>query len=232
MYKIEDIVNKVHCADCLKFMKKMPDKSVDLVLTDPDYNAKDIGTNHRRYSQGKQLSVPNYKKFCKKWFNEANRIGKTVVFTPGIANTHNYPQPDWQICWHKPASVSFNRMGGFNVWEPIFKYSKVSERIGQDYILRNTLNFKKGPEKDHPCPKVLSLWLWIIIHFSKKGDIVCDPFLGSGTTAVACKELGRHFIGIDIVEKYCDIARQRLNQEILPVEISEKTSKSDCGTLF
>ena len=51
--------------------------------------------------------------------------------------------------------------------------------------------------------------------FSKEGDIVWDPFLGSGTTAVACKQLGRRFIGIEINPDYCKIAEQRLAQEIL-----------------
>lgn len=214
----DDFINRVIYGDCLKVMKEIPDKSVDLVLTDPPYNAKNIGPNKREYSQGRmQLTEKEYKKFCKRWFVEVKRISKGIVFTPGIANTHNYPQPYWIICWHKPAAVSFNRMGGFNAWEPIFIYGKPSKRIGQDYILRNTLNFTKGPERDHPCPKVLSLWLWIIEHFSSKEDVVLDPFLGSGTTAVACKELGRKFIGIEINPEYCKTTNERLRQEVLPI---------------
>lgn len=211
-------VNQIICGDSFEVMKKIPDDSVDLVLTDPDYNAKDIGPNHRTYSNGKmKLPEAEYKKFCMGWFKEACRIVKNnrIVFTPGIANTHNYPQPYWQICWHKPAAVSFNRMGGFNAWEPVFCYSGSvkGQRLGQDYVLFNTLNFKKGPESEHPCPKVLSLSLWLIEHFSRPNDIVLDPFLGSGTTAVACKQLGRKYIGIEINPGYCKIAEQRLGQE-------------------
>ena len=215
----EDFINKVICGDYLKVMKKIPNDSIDLVLTDPPYNTKDIGPDHKKYSMGKmKLPDKKYKAFCHSWFKEATRISKTVVFTPGIANTHNYPQPKWQICWHKPAACSFNRMGGFNAWEPIFIYGDTKGvRIGQDYILRNTLNFSKGAERDHPCPKVLSLWLWIIEHFSNKGDIVVDNFLGSGTTAVACKELGRKFVGIEINREYCEIAYKRLSQEVFPI---------------
>jgi len=209
----DDYINKIICGDCLEVMKEIPDKSVDLVLTDPPYNAKNIGPNKRVYSKGKmQLSPNEYKKFCKKWFIEVCRIVKknNIIFTPGIGNTHNYPQPYWQICWHKPAAISYNRMGGFNAWEPIFTYSGPKTRIGQDYIKCNTLNFSKGIEKKHPCPKPPNLWEWIIRHFSNKGDLIVDPFLGSGTTAKFAKELSRKFIGIEINPEYCKIAEQRL----------------------
>jgi DNA modification methylase len=201
-------------SDCLILMRDMQDKCVDLVLTDPDYNAKDIGPKKRKYDVC-PMQRKNYKKFCKQWFSLVSKKTDKLVFTPGIANTHNYPQPFWQICWHKPAAVSFNRMGGFNVWEPIFIYSGPAKgkRIGQDYILKNTLNFSKGVEKEHPCPKVLSLWLFLINKFSNINELVLDPFLGSGTTAVACEKLGRKWIGIEISEKYCEIATKRIDNE-------------------
>ncbi len=121
--------NKTYHGDCLELMKELPDKSVDLVLTDPPYNAKDIGPNNRKYNSGIMCLPPEeYKKFCKNWFKEVMRISDNIVFTPGIANTHNYPQPYWQICWHKPAAVSYNRMGGYNAWEPIFIYGKPASK--------------------------------------------------------------------------------------------------------
>jgi DNA modification methylase len=202
--------------DGIEEMKKIPNKFIDLVLTDPPYNAKNIGPNKREYSQGIMcLPEREYKDFCESWFKEAIRISKAVVFTPGIANTHNYPQPFWQICWHKPASVSFNRMGGFNAWEPIFTYGEVTKaKIGQDYIKVNTLNFNKGPEREHPCPKVKELWGWLIRHFSKEGDIILDPFVGSGTTAVVCKEQKRNCIAIDINPNYIKISQRRINNTV------------------
>ncbi len=203
-------VNEIVCGDCLEVVEDWPDNCVDLVLTDPDYNSKDIGPNKRKYDVCDMQKI-DYPRFCAEWFELANRVGRAIVFTPGIANTHFYPQPFWQICWHKPASVSFNRMGGFNAWEPIFTYGAVTKaRIGQDYILCNTLNFKKGIESEHPCPKPLPLILRLLEHFSQKDDIVLDPFCGSGTTCVAAKMLGRNYIGIDISEKYCQIARDRI----------------------
>lgn len=193
-------------------MREFKDKEFDLCLTDPPYNAKHIGPNKREYSLGQmQLPEAEYKLFCKTWFDEAIRISRSLVFTPGIANTHNYPQPFWQVAWHKPASVSFNRMGGFNAWEPIFCYGEVTKaRLGQDYIKFNTLNFNKGLEKKHPCPKPLGLWKFLITKFSKEGEIIIDPFHGSGTTGKGCLELKRRFLGIDINPNYVDIADKRI----------------------
>lgn len=210
-------INQVICGDCTEVMKGIKSKSVDLVLTDPPYNCRDIGPHHKKYESGvMQLSPQKYRKFCREWFRECQRISRRIVFTPGITNTHNYPQPTWQICWHKPAARSFNGLGGYNAWEPIFVYvEKPGSRInlGQDYILRNTLNFKKGIESGHPCPKILSLWTWLIEIFSTEGDIVLDPFLGSGTTAAACIRLNRRFIGIEISSAYVRIAEERIRIE-------------------
>lgn len=202
--------------DCLEVMRGFADKSFDLVLTDPPYNVKNIGPNSRKYEgQIMQLPLREYKKFCRGWFKEALRVGKTVVFTPGIANICYYPQPDWIIAWHKPASVSFNRMGGFNAWEPICVYGKMAKgkRLPQDYLLVNTMNFSEGAEKGHPCPKPLELMSVLLDKFSNAGDSVLDPMCGSGTTGVACKNLGRDFTGIDLIERYCDISRGRLKQQ-------------------
>lgn len=206
-------MNKIIQGDCLEVMKKMADKSVDLVLTDPPYNAINIGPNKRVYDgQRMQLPIEEYKKFCSDWFKEAYRIGKTLVFTPGITNVCYYPQPDWIICWHKPAARSFNRFGGYNAWEPILVYGKIAKgkRLGQDYILVNTLNFSKGLEKGHPCPKPPELFEILIDKFSNEGDTVLDPFVGSGTAAVVCKKYNRQFIGIDIIERYVSMAEARV----------------------
>ena len=199
-------------------MKQFPDKSFDLVLTDPPYNAKNIGPNHREYDQGiTQLPIAEYQAFCETWIAQALRVGKRVVFTPGISNICFYPQPDWIACWHKPAAVSFNRFGGFNAWEPISLYGKLpkGKRLPQDYILCNTMNLAVGPWRDHPCPKPLELMRYLVDKFTNEGETILDPFAGSGTTLVAAKHLKRDYIGIEISKKYCEISRKRLSQEML-----------------
>lgn len=68
---------------------------------------------------------------------------------------------------------------------------------------------------DHPCPKPLELMRQLIEDFTDLGDTILDPFMGSGTTLRAAKDLGRKAIGIELEEKYCEIAAQRLSQEVL-----------------
>ena len=72
--------------------------------------------------------------------------------------------------------------------------------------------YKKGKESrdEHHATFPSSLPKYFILHFTKPNDLILDPFLGSGTTAVACKELGRRCIGIEINSTYCDIAIKRL----------------------
>ena len=72
-----------------------------------------------------------------------------------------------------------------------------------------------GTNDFHPTQKPLDVIKRMILNSSDKGEIILDPFLGSGTTAVAAKQLGRKFIGIEISEKYCQIARDRLRQDVL-----------------
>jgi len=208
----------IYCDDCMNIMPQMREGCVDLVVTDPPYNAKNIGPQQKTYSIGEmQLPQREYMKFCKRWFIETQRFSRRLIFTPGISNMCHYKQPYWAICWHKPAAVSYNRMGGYNAWEPIFVYGKIpkGKRLPQDYVLFNTLNLKKGPESKHPCPKVLKLLKWILNTFSNEDEFVFDPFLGSGTTAVAAKQLRRKFVGIEINPDYVKIAIDRLRQEIL-----------------
>lgn len=73
----------------------------------------------------------------------------------------------------------------------------------------------KGKENDHPCPRKIAHVNWLVYRWSDLLDTILDPFMGSGTTLVASKNLGRKSIGIEIEEKYCEIAAQRLSQEVL-----------------
>ncbi len=207
---MNDLIGKITQGDCLDVMKGMPDNSVDLVLTDPPYNAKDIGPNKRTYENHEVLTKENYIIFCKNWSKEALRVGKRLVFTSGIVNICYYTQPDWVLCWHKPAAVSFNRYGGYNAWEPILLYGKRVKHLGQDFKVIHTLNFSKGLEAQHPCPKPIKLWTYLVDQFSNGNDLILDPFSGSGTTAIACHQLKRRFICVEKEPNYVELSRQRL----------------------
>jgi len=84
-----------------------------------------------------------------------------------------------------------------------------------------THNISKGTSRpDHPCPKPENLMLELVTQFSDYGETILDPFMGSGTTLIAAKRVGRKAIGIDLSERYCEIAARRLDQEALPLEVA------------
>ena len=206
----------IYHADCRELM---PTLSADVVLTDPPYNAKTIGKLHRNYlNSGFPLPEKEYAEFCSSWFAGARAVSSRLAFTPGIYHVWLYPPPAWVLCWHKPSSVSYNATGGFNVWEPILVYGRCPNRFTHDYYRLVPQNLRKGPERNHPCPKPLELLLWLIIGVSNEKETVLDPFSGSGTTLLAAKRLGRKAVCIEIEEEYCEMAATRLSQDMLDLE--------------
>jgi len=205
-----DIV--IYCGDCREILPQLP--KVDLVLTDPPYNAEDIGFNKNSYA-GQRMKLPDkeYKDFCSTWFGLAEIVADLIAFTPGIANLWNYPPAKWIICWDKVNSLSRNIYGGINAWEPVLVYGKPHNRLVKD--IKQTSVFSSGLAGQHPCPKPERFWQWLILTLTQDVEVILDPFLGSGTTAYCAKKLGRKCIGIEIEEKYCEIAKQRLAQSVM-----------------
>ncbi len=94
-----------------------------------------------------------------------------------------------------------------------------SAKTGKQLIPgRCTSNDAKGRENDHPCPRKYEHVKWLIANWTEPDDLVLDPFAGSGQTLRAAKELGRRFIGIEIVPEFFDIAVQNLRQEVMRLE--------------
>ena len=124
-----------------------------------------------------------------------------------LSYIYNTFPPDWLICWYK-GSTSCPAFVGFNDYEPLLVYGKNKGVMMHDffYCLPNR------DDNDHPCPKPEKWAMWLIKRATVERMIVIDPFLGSGTTAVASKKLGRQWIGIEISQKYCDIAVKRLKK--------------------
>lgn len=209
----QDEAVTIYCADYRDVADHGP---MDLVLTDPPYNATNIGKNARQYESWKPMEPKQYKVFCKEWFDHAMSLSERLIFTPGIVNIWNYPPATWIMCWHKPGGVAYTKLGNLNVWEPILIYGKPKHKWhGLDIITKVPLNFKTWAVKKHPCPKPEAVWDWLILNMTDSRDMIYDPFLGSGTTAWCAKKLGRRCIGVEIEEKYCEIAADRCRQQVL-----------------
>lgn len=204
-------INQIICGDCLEIMKGMPDKCVDLVLTDPPYGIGIDGSDEsiqngvqirKKYEWGGwDKSIPS-----KEYFMEILRISKNQVICGANYFNEYLPQghKGW-VFWYK-AQKGLTMSDG----EIIYTSFDVPTRI---FILHRTHLWQENPQ--HPTQKPIELIKYLVNSFSKENDIILDPFLGSGTTAVAAKQLHRNFIGIEISQKYCDIANARLSQDLL-----------------
>ena len=205
---------QLYHGDCLEVMKKMPPQSVDLVLTDPPYG---VNLKYDNYDDTEE----NWYRLMTDFIPLAQKVAKMVICPScqikrlGWFYTH-FP-PDWLICWYKgsPGTASYI---GFNDWEALLVYGRTRNRLYMHDFLKVSSTEKKG-NYGHPCPKPLAWAEWLVKRATRENDIVLDPFCGSGTVGVACKKLGRKFIGIDISKDYLDITLNRIN-----LAIKEKTT--------
>lgn len=210
---MKDMIDTVICGDCLEVMRGMEDNSVDLVLTDPPYG---IGLKYDVYKD----TDANWNDMFMWLIPEIKRISSMAVLPccqikklPFIYT--NYP-PDWLICWYK-GSPGHRAYVGFNDWEPLLVYGKTKGCQMHDYFHCSPTPFDNG----HPCPKPVDWAKWLISRCTKEGDTVLDCFAGSGTTCIAAKTLNRYYIGIDLSETYCQIARLRLSSFNTGVPLKE-----------
>ncbi len=191
----------IYEGDCLDILLEI--EYADAVITDPPYN---VGL---AYSDGDKMI--DYKEWCTAWFGMCKDTSPLVILTPGMVNLHQWmvmEKPYWVCAWYKSNQLSPSAMGGFNVWEPILVYGKPKKRVGHDAW--NYCITEQKDTGDHPCPKFLPFWRHMIVELTRDGDTILDPFLGSGTTAVACIQTGRKCIGIEKDARYFDLCCKRV----------------------
>jgi len=200
-------LNKIYNEDCLEFMKRVPDNFFDLVLTDPPYGIDLANMNMGAGKSPKCSRIENRKWETKDWdkktpeqeiFDEIFRISKNQIIWGG--NYFDLPPTRGFIVWDKLQYMHTMSHCEY-AWTSFDRPSKMYRK--QSAI----------PDKKHPTQKTTE-----IIEFSfeyariEKHFKIFDPFMGSGTTAVACKSLGLDWCGCELEEDYCNIARKRLEK--------------------
>ena len=209
-------LNKIYNEDCLETMKRMPDNFVDLILTDPPYGIKEARNNNA--SRGKLAIAKDYgshdwddKIPSKEIFKEMFRVSKNqIIFGGNYFVEYLKNSPCW-IVWDKN-----NGDNDFADCELAWTSFKTAVRL-KTWTWNGMLqhNMKDKETRYHPTQKPAGLIRWILTKYANDGNVIYDPFMGSGTTARACKDLGYVWIGSEISKEYCDIAEQRLKQEVL-----------------
>jgi DNA modification methylase len=201
---------KLILGDCLEIMKSIPDKSIDLVLTDPPFNVGKDFANDKLNSQEWYKFCDDFASSCFR-LNPANILIEVSKKDKFMRNAFDhYFRYRFAICLNYTNSMRQGTIG-FHNWGMVLWYGdgKCHKRY-KDRIDSAVHSTKK--EFTHPSPKEITHYKKLVEMFSPKDGTVLDPFMGSGTTGVACKELGRNFIGIEIEPKYFEIAQRRINQ--------------------
>lgn len=212
---LDDLIGKITCADCLDILKHLPDKCVDLVLTDPPYGIK--------YARGKNAfgntiteKIPTTKDLD--WdsetpeqiiFDEMLRVSKKAIIFGGNYFTDKLPVSKCWIVWDKVGENKFDNPFA-DVELAWTNDSKVCKKI--TCIQQGFINEDKSQPRIHPTQKPLKLFETILSDYSKENDLVLDCFSGSGTTAVACHNLKRRFICIEKDPEYWKASCERLEQ--------------------
>ena len=201
-------LNYIDNIDCLDGLRQIPDKSVDLIVTDPPYGKKmDKGAagfgvaKGRRYSGNWDAAIP-----APEYFKEMLRVAKNVVIFGGNYFCHLLPPTNGWIFWDKKGEIPFKNP--FSDGELI--YTSFKGPLKKITFKQQGFITDSKDKRCHPTQKPSELVCQLIELYSKPGDVVLDPFMGSGTTAVACIKTGRSFIGFEISEEYCKIAQQRI----------------------
>ena len=254
----DNFKNKIINGDCLVELKKIPDRTFDLVFADPPYNlqlknkltrpdSSEVNAVDDKWDQFE--SFEKYDEFTISWLKECKRILKKNGALWVIGSYHNIFRLGtaiqnlgfWilnDVVWNKNNPMPNFRGTRFTnahetlIWASKNQKSKYTfnyqslKCLNDDLQMRSNWNLpicsgserlKKNGKKVHSTQKPESLLHRILLASSNRGDYILDPFLGSGTTAVVAKKLGRICFGIEKENKYFNAAKQRLNKTI-PIE--------------
>ncbi len=228
-FEIDNIYNE----DCYKAIKDIPDKSIDLIITDPPYEMVCGGHGSgsladRKTAQNDMLRCSGlYDGFSNDLLGEFVRVMKKINIYIWCSKNQIYQVMNYFygldrqlnfdiITWHKTNPAPLANMTYLNDTEYCINFREVGciirgnlEQKRKYYI--TALNKNDKDKFEHPTIKPVSIIKNLIVNSSDENDIVLDCFLGSGTTLVAAKDLGRHYIGFEIDKKWYEIANNRLN---------------------
>ena len=211
-------LDRIYNMDCLDGMKQIDDKSIDLIVTDPPYNMN-------KEFAGDNLDITQFNQFHGAYLNEFKRIIKP--HKPIVICFGNGEYLDDYFCLsgsilsfkrmitiYKPNDCSYPMKTLLRTSEAVLVYSDNGTLSYEGDLNIHDVLISNHTKKDtsfwHPTVKSLKVISDLISAFSIKNNLILDSFMGSGTTAVACKKLNRRFIGFEINPEYCKIAEKRL----------------------
>lgn len=198
--------------DCLDVMPLLG--RFDAVVTDPPYG---IGFPYASYDDTRE----SLRRLVDGMFSCREQFGRMVILC-GPTQIHEYPPCEWvgAVTWN--TTGSFGKFG-FSQWTPVLLYGEDIPGFGSVNGVTKTdtyqingggsVGFQRDKtQKLHTCPKPINIMVQMVQRYSEADATILDPFLGSGTTLVACQKLGRAGTGIEIDPDYFDIACKRVDE--------------------
>lgn len=206
--------------DCLERMKEIPSGSVDMVLTDPPYGM-DFQSNYRKEKYSK-IKNDNCLSWIDVWVDELFRVSADNTAHYVFCSFHNIDKFKQglekkfkiknMLVWEKNNTSMGDLKADFAPKYEMIIFIQKGRRFINGKRDPNILKFKRTGNKLHPTQKPVDLMQYLLEKFSDEGATILDPFMGSGSTGVACKNLNRSFIGIEMDETYFKIAEKRINE--------------------
>lgn len=246
---LEEYLNKIINGDCLEILRKLPNESIDLVVTSPPYNLKNSTGNGMKDGRGGKWAnaalIEGYENYddCMpndeyaKWQHEVLLECLRVIKDDGaIFYNHKwrvqagliqdrrdivYDVPLRQIIiWQRKGGINFNAGYFLPTYEVIYLIAKKNFKLApHSNRYGDVWDIMQEQRNDHPAPFPVELIDRIVS--CTTAQIVLDPFMGSGTTAVVAAGLGRDFIGIEKSAKYCKAAMERLEKNKTNPEVAK-----------
>lgn len=239
MIEIDNIYN----IDCLEGLKQIADKSIDLVVTDPPYEFVSGGMKNPKWNIGK-MKADSYMITKMASFKEPDVRALLDALVPKFKHGYNAyffcseMQIVYYLKWAQEHKLRYNML----IWDRLVDsiISKKFYRSHIDYIVRiygdgNSLRdngdippmrfyskIKQGSQgktTKHETEKNVSVISELILASSDKGDLILDPFMGSATTAIACRKTDRHYIGFEINEEYYKMACKRIENDKMQLSL-------------
>jgi modification methylase len=238
-------INKIYNENCMETLKRMPDDFIDCIVTSPPYNKSywsmnqnvnnGFKTKSRKITYGDfndDLQPEEYERQQREVLTECIRVIKPTgsIFYNHIdilhlhttihpKYVHDFPMKQI-IIWNRKNTPKLDVSYFYPINEYIFWIKKTKD--SKPFFDRDKAFFKKNiwdliPDvsNEHPAPFPMLLAGNCIMSTTKENDLIYDPYMGSGTTALACLEYNRNFIGSELNKEYCDMANNRLKNKLL-----------------
>ena len=244
-------INEVYQGDCLQLMKRIPEKTVDFVLTDPPYGIDFRSFRLSKREDGGRIandSFEDWKRMLPGMFSEFKRVltatGCCACFNGGgnkslntsifIMEAVKYFHLEQVLVWRKNMGLGWRYRPAY---ETIVVLSNGENRYNFYDTSRKCVNVIEGINQiipkagDHPTPKPVRLLRRLLEIHSIPGQLVLDPFAGGGSTGVACKQMGRNYILMELEARYCDMARNRIAKAEIDVPAMRVSALRDSAVL-